>query len=41
MCWPRDESYRLLALAQHYGVPTRLLDWTTNPLVAVFLPSRE
>lgn len=39
--WPSPEFYEILAFAQHYGVSTRLLDWSSRSFVAVYFSASE
>ena len=34
--WPDHRVLDLMAMAQHHGVPTRLLDWTTKAFTALY-----
>ncbi len=34
--WPSDKYFEIMALAQHFGLPSRLLDWSHSSYIAAY-----
>ncbi len=39
--WPPDEILSFVGLAQHYGIPTRLLDWSRSSYKSALFAAKE
>ena len=39
--WPTENFYELIALAQHYDVPTRFLDWSYDYKVSLYFAVKD
>lgn len=39
--WPTKEYLGVLSIAQHYGMPTRLIDFSYDPFVALYFAAKD